>query len=71
MAIHLCGGCRRSLPRTDEYFHANARRKDGLACWCKDCMRALSKAHEAEKRRAGREHQERIAAMLQTAKALA
>lgn len=49
--MHVCGGCRRSLPRTDEHFHNAYGRKDGLATWCKACMCKSSKEYEAEKRR--------------------
>jgi hypothetical protein len=49
--MHLCGGCRKSFPRTDEYFHLASRRKDGLCSWCKDCMRELARRQSDELKR--------------------
>jgi hypothetical protein len=69
--LHLCGRCRCYYERTDVYFHANCRSKDGLASWCKGCMCALSKEHEAAKRARLKEQQAVVATLLQTAKAYA
>jgi predicted amidophosphoribosyltransferase len=53
--MHTCGGCRRILPRTGEYFHANVRRKDGLQGWCKDCLRPINQRNGEARRDRERE----------------
>jgi hypothetical protein len=37
MNMKTCGCCGEELPATNEYFHRNARKKDGLQAWCKSC----------------------------------
>jgi hypothetical protein len=70
--MHVCGGCRRALPRTDEYFHNAYGRKDGLQSHCKACQCAAAKRGAVEQRK--REQDKRafaVAAFAHMAKALA
>ena len=39
-----CTKCGRELPRTLDYFYREPRVKDGLATYCKTCVKLLAKA---------------------------
>ena len=41
--MKVCTKCRSELD--EAMFHKDSNRKDGLACWCKPCVRINSKNH--------------------------
>ena len=42
--IKVCSGCEEQYPGTTDYFWADNRRKDGLNCRCKNCLKGTNKA---------------------------
>jgi hypothetical protein len=39
-----CTKCKQFKPANTEFFHKEAKRRDGFRCWCKDCTHADNNA---------------------------
>ena len=46
-----CSACQQMKPRTGEFFHINARAKDGLCSICKGCNSSKSSLYKVKKRK--------------------
>lgn len=45
---HCCRGCRRTLPRTVDYFYRDAACAFGLKLTCRDCLSGRARRRYAE-----------------------
>jgi len=46
--MKICTKCKEELPATVEYFYKDKRRKDGLRCWCKECVKEYQKENREQ-----------------------
>lgn len=46
----ICTKCNTAKPATPEYFYKGSTNVSGLGSWCKECMKALSKATKTERK---------------------